>query len=322
MKVLAIDVGYGSVKCCYTNSQGIRRYEKYISAVGKVGASSVVNDTNAFSFNGQMYYLFDTALKLPNDQLLDLQTYDDLKEASPIIISYLLKKYKVDYDKIVLGLSMAMVENSKDYLNYLTTHLALPEEKFLLIPQGIGSKIAYDKYNRNPEDPTQFNDVRIKNFLGVDIGFNTVDVYQTIGGVTSGQTCKGMKGEGVCVVAFGLIDRIRMDTGIEISLQHAKEILESGVLVHRGSTYDYSSVILDLIKKYLVNLVQLLEDNFSKVIDNMDSILFVGGGAALLKKYKSSIDSEIEKYYKGDFIVIPEIPEYFNVLGYFEAALK
>lgn len=322
MKVLAIDVGYGSVKCCYTNSQGIKRYEKYISAVGKVGASSVVNDTNAFSFNGQMYYLFDTALKLPNDQLLDLQSYEDLKEASPIIISYLLKKYKVDYDKIVLGLSMAMVENSKDYLNYLSTHLALPEDKFLLIPQGIGSKIAYDRYNRNPEDPTQYNDIRVKNFLGVDIGFNTIDIYQCIGGATSGQTVRGFRGEGVCLIAFQLIDKIRSDTGIDITIQHAKEIIETGVLIHRGGTYIYRDDIYKFIKNYLKRVVELLETNFSKVIDNMDNIIFVGGGAALLNKYKNDIKEELEKYYKGDFIMIPEMPEFYNVLGYHLAAEK
>lgn len=316
MKVLAIDVGYGSVKCCYTNSQGIKRYEKYISAVGKVGASSVVNDTNAFSFNGQMYYLFDTALKLPNDQLLDLQSYENLKEASPIIIAYLLKKYKVEYDRIVLGLSMAMVENSQDYLNYLSTNLQLPMNKFMLIPQGIGSKIAYDRYNRNPEDATQFNDVRVKNFLGVDIGFNTVDIYQCIGGVASGQTVSGLKGEGICRVAFDLMDEVRRNTGIEISIQHAKEILERGALVHRGATYDYTAQISEFIRRYFVNLVTLLESNFSKVIDNMDNILFVGGGAALLSKYKESIREDLERYYKGDFIMIPNMPEFYNVLGY------
>lgn len=310
MKVLAIDVGYGSVKCCYTNSQGIIRYEKYISAVGKVGASSVVNDTNAFSFNGQMYYLFDTALKLPNDQLLNLQSYDDLKEASPIIISYLLKKYKVDYDKIVLGLSMAMVENSKDYLNYLSTHLALPEERFLLIPQGVGSKIAYDKYNRNPNDPTQYNDVRVKNFLGVDIGFNTIDIYQCIGGATSGQTVRGFKDYGVCRIAYRLIDEVRKTTGIEITVQHAKEVLETGILIHRGGTYDFRQKIYEFIKDYLKEVVNLLESNFSKVIDNMDNILFVGGGAALLNKYREDIKDELEKYYKGDFIMIPDMPEF------------
>ena len=48
----------------------------------------------------------------------------------------------------------------------------------------------------------------------------------------------------------------------------------------------------------------------------MDNILFVGGGGALLFKYMESVRSVVEKYYKGDFIVIPELAEFYNVLGY------
>lgn len=49
----------------------------------------------------------------------------------------------------------------------------------------------------------------------------------------------------------------------------------------------------------------------------MDNLLFVGGGAALLSKYQSSIDEVINKYYSGDFIIIPKNPEYYNVVGYY-----
>lgn len=316
MKRIAIDLGYGHVKVCYENSEGVRRYEKFISSVGKVGTSSIIKDSNAFEFNGQTYYLFDASLKLPNDQLLDLTTYEGLREASPIIIAFLIKKYGVNYDRIILGLSVAMIEMSADYLNYLASQLSKPVESFILIPQGVGSKLAYDSFNRNPEDPTQYNDTRVRNFLGIDIGFNTIDVYQCIGGVTSGQTIKGFKGEGVCKVAMALMDSIRNDTGIQITLQHAKEILETGRLVHRGASYDYRSKIDEFIKLYLENVINLIETNFSKVIDNMDNLLFVGGGAALLKKYYDSVHEVADKYYKGDFIIIPNVPEYYNVIGY------
>lgn len=317
MKKIAIDLGFGSIKVCYVNNAGVRRYEKFISAVGKVGSSGIVNDTNAFVFNNQTYYLFDTALKLPNDQLMDLQSYNDLKEASPIIIAYLLKKYGVEYDRIILGLSVAMIEQSGDYLNYLVTNLNMPAETFVLVPQGVGSKIAYDKFNVDLDDPTQFNNTKSRNFLGVDIGFNTIDIYQCIGGVCSGQTVKGFKGDGVCNVAFNLMDAIRADIGLSITIQHAKEILETGVLVHRGKTYNYRDKIDGFIRTYLTDVINLLEKNFKTVIDNMDNLLFVGGGAALLNNYRSSINEVIEKYYSGDFIIIPRNPEYYNVVGYY-----
>lgn len=317
MKKIAIDLGFGSIKVCYENNAGVRRYEKYISAVGKVGNSSIIQDTNAFVFNNQTYYLFDTALKLPNNQLMDLQSYNDLKEASPIIISYLLKKYGVDYDKIILGLSVAMIEQSGDYLNYLATNLSMSEDKFLLIPQGVGSKIAYSKFNIDLDDPTQFSNTKSKNFLGVDIGFNTIDIYQCIGGVCSGQTIKGFKGFGVCVVAFQLIDAIRAELGINITIQHAKEVLETGLLIHRGKTYSYRDKIDGFMKEYLSKVIDMLEENFKTAIDNMDNILFVGGGAALLYNYRDSINEIIAKYYSGDFIIIPKNPEYYNVVGYY-----
>lgn len=317
MKKIAIDLGFGSIKVCYENSAGVRRYEKYISAIGRVGSSGIIQDTNAFVFNNQTYYLFDTALKLPNNQLMDLQSYNDLKEASPIIISYLLKKYGVEYDLIILGLSVAMIEQSGDYLNYLATNLTMPEDKFLLIPQGVGSKIAYDKFNVDLDDPTQYNNTKARNFLGVDIGFNTIDIYQCIGGVCSGQTIQGFKNEGVTKVAFGLIDIIRSERGLNITIQHAKEILETGVLVHRGQNFDYRDKIDHLIRSYLTGIIELIEANFSSVIDNMDNLLFVGGGAALLAKYRSSINEVVQKYYKGDFVIIPKNPEYYNVVGYY-----
>lgn len=47
MRKIAIDLGFGSIKLCYENSQGVRRFEKFISAIGKVGASDIVHDTNA-----------------------------------------------------------------------------------------------------------------------------------------------------------------------------------------------------------------------------------------------------------------------------------
>lgn len=317
MKVLAIDVGYGYCKVCYENSQGIRRYEKFISAVGKVGSSAVVQDSNAFEFNGQSYYLFDNALKLPNNQLLDLTTYEGLKEISPIIISYILKKFDLKVDRIVLGLSVAMIEHSGDYLDYISTNLAMPKETFLLVPQGIGSKLAYDMYNLNPEDSTQYSNIRAKNYLGVDIGNNTIDVFQCIGGMVSGQTVKGFKGEGVCKVSFNLIDAIRRDTGIEITLQHSKSILETGVFNYRGVSYNYRDKIDVFIKQYLTEMISLLEKNFKEVIDNMDHIIFIGGGAALLKKYMTSVSKVVEKYYKGDFIIIPELAEFYNCIGYY-----
>lgn len=322
MRKIAIDLGFGSIKLCYENSQGVRRFEKFISAIGKVGASDIVHDTNAFDFNGQTYYLFDMALKLPSSQLLNMMTYEGLKEASPIIISYLIKKYGVDFDKIILGLSVAMIEQSGDYLNYLSANLGKPKDTFLLIPQGIGSKIAYDRYNRNPEDPTQYSDIRVKNYLGVDMGFNTVDVFQCIGGVASGQTIKGFMNEGVCKIAYNLIDEIRRTTGIEVTIQQSKGILETGFFNHRGTSYDYRSKIDEFSKNYLIGVINLLESNFKGVIDNMDNIFFVGGGAALLKKYRKGIDEVIEQYYKGDFIIIPEMPEFYNCLGYFEIGNK
>ena len=71
------------------------------------------------------------------------------------------------------------------------------------------------------------------------------------------------------------------------------------------------------IKEYLEKVIHLIEDNFSYVIDNMDNLLFVGGGAALLSKYQSSIRPVIDKYYNGDFVIIPKNPEHYNVVGYY-----
>ena len=45
MRLIAIDLGYSNVKCCYYNEDGALQFDKYISSVAKIdNALEIDND--------------------------------------------------------------------------------------------------------------------------------------------------------------------------------------------------------------------------------------------------------------------------------------
>ena len=92
MRLLAIDLGYSSVKVAYYSETGVLQYEKFISAIAKIDKPMEMDDDVMFMLGADYYVLGSSALKIPRSFLLKLENYEDLKEAYPVWISYLLKK--------------------------------------------------------------------------------------------------------------------------------------------------------------------------------------------------------------------------------------
>lgn len=313
--IIAIDLGFGSTKVCYRQETGKIFYEKFTTAIAKVDSSEHITDSNLFEFNGNKYYMFDKALRLNSDSLMDLMSYEGLREASPIIIRYLLKKYEIDPSMIVLGLSLSMINYSKDYKEYISKELNIDKDRIKLVPQGVGAKVTYEKHSLDPINPTSENLVS-KNYLGVDIGFNTVDVFKVIDGSVSSQTTEGLEGEGISKASYSLMDTLAKE-GINISLQDSKAIITTGKQFYRAQDLDRSEMIQEILLDYIIHLVELVEEKYAESINKMDNILLVGGGAAIIKKYYAGIEEKLLEYYERGFLIIPEIPEYYNVLGYY-----
>ena len=149
LKLLAIDVGYSSVKVARHDSAGLIQFDKFINAVAKIDNPLEIDNDIMFNLLDKTYVLGPAALKVSKEFLLDMKTYEDIKTVTPVWISYLLRKYSdVKYDKVIIGLSLAFSDMSDDLLKYIQDTLLIEDDSyFMLLPQGIAAKEAYQEYS-------------------------------------------------------------------------------------------------------------------------------------------------------------------------------
>jgi len=218
-----------------------------------------------------------------------------------------MTKFNLQPKILVLGLSLGMMEFSADYKSYISETLMIPAENILLVPQGIGSKIYYDQVGLG-----DLNDIhRSNNYIGIDIGYNTIDIFRVIDGSTSASTAEGILNSGITRVAEILNTEMNLNLRSDI----IKNVIQSGKLIIRGESVDYTKEVRDAVRIYVDETVKMIEEKYSASIDLVKNILFVGGGAALIKlHYSDGVPG-----YSPNFILIPkEDSEYYNVLGYLE----
>jgi hypothetical protein len=72
------------------------------------------------------------------------------------------------------------------------------------------------------------NTIRSSNYLGIDIGFNTVDIFQVINGSLSANTVVGLEKFGICAIANKVIAELKETDNQTIDIQEAKEIITTG----------------------------------------------------------------------------------------------
>lgn len=310
---LALDSGFGDCKICMDF-----KFSKEISAIAKIESHSELADENFVECDGSKYYVFSEAAKLPKSKQVAITNYEELRFATPIFVKAIERKYDVKVTKLCLGLSIAMIDKSADFKSYVSSKIGLSEDSIKLLPQGIGSKVAYNEYNLDIDDPSKKNDHRSLNYVCMDMGFNTLDIFQVINGKLSTNAIKGFEGKGVIIAARKLHDIIVEKADIECDLPTIKEVLAKGGLNHRGKYYDFSEDIRSIMIEYILSTFKLFESEFSDSIDKMDNVLLVGGGAALLSKLSSDeVDKYLNSNYAPGFLMIPKNPEYYNVLGYY-----
>jgi hypothetical protein len=315
---LALDSGFGDCKLCIDF-----KYYKETSALAKLESTSILEDENYVELDGSKYYAFVEAAKLPKSKQLSITNYEELKFATPIFIKAIEKKYNVKVVNLCLGLSIAMIEKAEDFKTYVSNKLGLALSNIKLLPQGIGSKVAYQEYNLDLEDAAKKNDHRSQNYICMDIGFNTIDVFQVINGKLSNNAIRGFEGRGLIKVASKLREYIKSTLELDCDLPSIKEIISKGGLSIRGHYYDLSAKIRELVIDYSVDTFKFFEEEFAESIDKMDNILLVGGGAALLKSLGSEeVQQYLDSKYNTGFMMIPKNPEYYNCLGYYLYASK
>jgi len=310
-KILSIDIGYGHCKIVYGTSDGtiIKKF-KFQSAIGVTKKNPNVPDTRIYDYKGHSYYVGENATALPSENRIDIKEYKALEYYTPLLLHHALKQIDSHPDIIVAGLSVSQINSSGHFKEaiqkYTIDNKEYTIDEVFIIPQGAGSKLTIDKYGVNfPKEQDEF--LGQTNYVGVDIGFNTLDMFLVKDGKTSPALFEGIEKEGVMKIATLLAKKVHELHGRTIGLHEAEQILSTGVYKLRGQKHDFKEYNEEIKKEYLKDLLKLIETKYGKIIDQMDFISVTGGGAALFKS-----DT------KDGFIRVPKDNfEYFNSIGQF-----
>ena len=329
LRLLAIDVGYSSVKVARHDSAGIIQFDKFINAVAKIDKPLEMDDDIMFNLLEKTYVLGPAALKVSKEFLLDMKTYEDLKTVTPVWISYLLRKYSdVKYDKVIIGLSLAFSDMADDLLKYIKDTLLIEDDDyFMLLPQGVAAKETYQNYGMDLGDmeSTKTNSTQLRNYLIVDGGFETLDFACVVQGKASTGAAIGIKDSGIIRISHAIVDYVFKNYGFQISLKEAQNVVDTGHLIKRGRDIDLTEIVNDYAKKYVAYVLNLLEEKYGSYLDQSNGVLILGGLGYLFEKFKNDafVISEIEKHMDRNFIHwTPVYSEFYNAVAYLKLGEK
>lgn len=311
--ILGIDIGYGSVKCVLGSSDGdIKKLFKFTSIIAATSPNAYIKDTRIFAYKGKHYYVGNDALQMPSDAVIDITEYKNLEYFAPLFLHATIKQIGIVPDIIVCGLSKAQLHNS-GYFKEALQKFTVDDQEYTfdnvwILPQGAGSKLAIDKYGDNfPRQQTEFQG--LTNYIGVDIGFNTLDIFLVTNGKTSPNLFEGIECEGVMKIAQCIQKNIQDRYSKQVSLHEAKEILDNGFFKLRGEKLDLSELIKSTKKEYLSNMLKLVDERFKGSLDKSDFVFLTGGGSAFFKIFDTTQDR---------FIRAPQSNyEYYNSIGFY-----
>lgn len=308
-KILGWDCGYGDNKAILMTEDGqILQKFKFPSMIGITKKNAHIKDSRIYDFQGHSYYVGDQAKHLPSENIVDITEYKNLQYYSPLFLAHAIDLLGDVPDMIVGGLSKAQIQHSGTYKANLQSFTVNDKnynfEEVYVLPQGAGSKLAIDKYGNDfPNEQKEFSGDM--TYVGADLGFGTVDLFFVTDGKTSPNLFEGIEKEGVMKIATIVAKHVKKDHNRNITLQEAKEILDTGVYKLRGQKYDYKEVIQEVKKTYLKELLELIESKYGAIIDKCDFISLSGGGSTI---FKTTDDG---------FIKVPKSHhEYYNALGF------
>lgn len=315
MKSLGLDIGYGDVKVVIGDGNQISHIFKYSSAIARAQKVSSIRDPRIVEVtlpSGELdqVYVGPDALSLPSNMIVDIRDYQMLEAYAPAFIAKALETAEVSADEIdvmVCGLSVAQLGMSgyfKERIKQFT--VSGKEYKFnniFLLPQGAGSKLAFDLYGDHFPQPRTTN--TSENYIGGDIGFNTLDMFYVTDGKTSPNLFEGVENAGVIKIAQNLQAVVKEQYSKEITLREAKEILDSGFYKLRGQRFDMQDAITKACDDYTKDILALIEERYGNVIDKCDFVCLLGGGASILKSS--------DPFFK----IVRNKSEFYNAIGFY-----
>lgn len=309
--ILGLDPGYGDIKVVYGNSRGeISKLYKFNSVVAKISTNAHVKDLRVHEYKGSHYYIGQDALALESSKVLDLLTYDNLEYFSPLLARSIIDSLPSCPDIIVAGLSIAHIEHSGYFKSalekYLIEECKYPIKKILVVPQGIGGKVAYDTYGSTFPSPTK-DFAANTNYIGIDIGFNTLDIFQVINNKTTSNLIRGIENSGVVQIVSKLLAKIESMYDRKFTIKEGKDILDRREFKIRGTVISVENIVNDLKTEYLKYIQDLIEKEFGAVLDKADKMRLFGGGSYIFRSHISN------------FIEVPERDaEFYNAIGQYK----
>lgn len=319
--ILGIDIGYGDVKVIVGGEEDvILREFKFSSAIAQAQKVSSIRDPRILEVvlpSGEIssVYVGPDALNLPSSSIIDIRDYAALEAYAPAFIAKALQLMNMnpgDFSVIVCGLSVSQLNKSgyfKERIKQFTVNSK--EYKFnnvFLLPQGAGSKLAFDRYG--DEYPNKRTSSALQTFVGVDIGFNTLDMFYVTDGKTSPNLFEGIENAGVTKIAQLLQAKIKEQYQKDITVREAKEILDTGFYKLRGQRFDMQDVVKEICQGYTQEILALIEEKYGSIIDKCDFVCLLGGGA------------EIVKTDDPFFQVVKHKSEFYNAIGFYLFGLR
>lgn len=307
--ILGLDIGYGSIKVSLLNETGeILKIFKFPSMIAITKKNEFINDNRIYEFKGHHYYVGENAANMPSENLIEITEYKNLEFYSSLFLYHTLKMIEVKPDIIVTGLSIAQIQNSGYFKETLQEFVVNGEQfkfdEIYVLPQGAGSKLTIDKYGTNfPHEQTEF--LGNSTYVCCDVGMNTLDTFMCTDGKTSPNLFEGIEKEGVMKIATEVAKKVQELHGRQITLQEAKDVLDTGVYKLRNVEHDFKDYVAEIKKDYLKNLLNLIETKYGKILDKCQYIFLSGGGSTF---FKSTDDG---------FIKVPKTKhEFYNSLGF------
>ena len=301
MIILSVDTGYSFIKYAYKDNKGDIRHDKFITAVAPGESNDLgIGEKSSVHFNKREYLIGEKALYKGN--VLPTRSNDFLTTYSPLFLYKIIKGKKISPDLVTLSLSISEFKAKSKILQQICENFIANGTVFSfktkVFPQGLGIW----KYAGSPD-----------NAVILDIGFNTVDILSVIDGLPVPELSAGYTDMGVCEIASTVSEHISSNiVKSYVPEVSVVQVLAAGKFKYKRQEYDIS----DLIEAKKEIYTKRIFDTISKssklktVLDKIDTFIVAGGGAYF-------IDDNLKKSYG---FIVPDKPEYANVLGFVKLA--
>lgn len=301
MVILSVDTGYSFIKYAYKDNAGSVRYDKFITAVAPAETDDPgIGRKSSVRFNRGEYLVGEKALYKGN--VLPTRSNDFLTTYSPLFLHKIVEDRGLYPDLITLSLSISEFRAKSAVLKQACGSFVINDTVFSfrvkVFPQGLGIW----KYVGSPE-----------NAVIIDIGFNTIDILSVIDGQPVPELSAGYTDMGVCEIASAVSEHLSANiVKSYVPEVSVVQVLAAGRFKYKRREYDISGLIEAKKETYTKRIFETISKSskLRTVLDRIDTFIVAGGGAYF-------IDDDLKKSYG---FVVPDKPEYANVLGFVKLA--